>query len=309
MINLKQRISLLFIIFFFLFSSQEAFAFGGFFKKIIKEFAESGSRVGIKQGIKESGEHTIKQGIKESGESSIQWVDNLHVGLSGVKIYRNYCSKAENKKNSDFCRDPDNYCNQKKHVNYYICREAIKELKKEKRGNQNGGFPSILVIIIIGIFVYFIFIKPKNSENKSSSNKDQNQWKRQKFIGRLSYGEGRRKSTRLDTVKPTPYLTSKRLEDQRPLHSHLLVDRPHRVEIDLFQEVCEESLGRVLSKSSFEVYRDGMCHIELNDKGYFDLQDVFQITDYIFQPRHIEVDDTGMFDTSNIVISSNYSLK
>ena len=139
--------------------------------------------------------------------------------------------------------------------------------------------------------------------------KPQNQWKRMKFIGCLSYGEGRRKSTRLDTIKPTPYLTSNQLEDKRPLHSHLLVDRPHRVEIDLFQEVCEESLGRVLNRSSFEVYRDGMCHIELNDKGYFDLQDVFQITDYIFQPRHIEVDDTGMFDTSNIVISSNYSLK
>ena len=76
--------------------------------------------------------------------------------------------------------------------------------------------------------------------------KPQNQWKRMKFIGCLSYGEGRRKTTRLDKVKITPYLTSNRLEDTRPLHSHLLVDRPHRVEIDRFIDVCEESLGIIL---------------------------------------------------------------
>ncbi len=138
--------------------------------------------------------------------------------------------------------------------------------------------------------------------------KPQNQSKRMKFIGCLSYGEGRRGSSRI-TPKSTPFWSSNRLEDKRPLHSHLLVDLPYRVEIDRFIDVCEESLGRVLNKSHFEVYRDGMCHVSLNDKDYFDLQDVFQITDYIFQPRHIEVDDTGMFDTNNVVISSNYSLK
>ena len=67
--------------------------------------------------------------------------------------------------------------------------------------------------------------------------------------------------------------------------------------------------GKVLNRTPLEVYRDGMVHTSTNDKGYFDLQDVFQITDYIFQPRHIGLDDTGMLDTSNVVISSNYSMK
>lgn len=168
MINLKQRISLLFTIFFFLFFSQEAFALGGsFFKKIFKEILESGVT---------SGSKNIKHGIKESGDSGLEFIVNPAWGRIGVRTYQNYCNKSENK-NTSFCRNPDNYCNQKKYSNYHICLQSTKELKNKKTKKQkSGGIPPILVIIIIGIFVYFIFIKPKNSENKSSSRKDQNQW-------------------------------------------------------------------------------------------------------------------------------------
>jgi len=170
MSKFKRRISFLFLLFFFLFSSQETFALGGgFFKKIFQEIFEQGLKSGTKGGI--------KGGIKGGTKGGIDWIANPSWGRAGVQIYRNYCIKSENKKTA-FCRDPDTYCNQKMYSGYHICRESTKQLKKEKpkQSGGSGGVPFIFVLIIIGGIAYFIFKKPKDRKQESSTNTDDGQW-------------------------------------------------------------------------------------------------------------------------------------
>ena len=146
--------------------------------------------------------------------------------------------------------------------------------------------------------------------------------KRMKFFGCLSYNEGRRvngsmlKSNPLSidgttrilpdtTTKSTPYSISNPLRDERHLHSHLLIDLPLGVEIDRFIDVCETMFGRVLNKTTFQVYRDKMVHTSIDD---LDVQGVHQVTDYIVQERHIGKDESGLLDSGNVVISRNWGI-
>lgn len=159
MSKFKRTLSFLFLLFFFLFSSQEAFALGGgFFKKIFQEILEQG----IKSGTKAKGGITIPGPV---------W------GRLGTHAFRNYCKKSENK-NTAFCHNPDAYCNQKKYSEYHICRQSTKELEKEKpkQPSGSGGFIFIIVLIILGGTVYFIYKKPKDRKQESSTNTDDDQW-------------------------------------------------------------------------------------------------------------------------------------
>ena len=174
MSKFKRRISFLFLLFFFLFSSQEAFTMSSM-KKIIPEILEGVVKGGKTFHPKPPKFPKPKPPTDGGGVADL--VLNPSWGRAGVQIYRNYCIKSENKKTA-FCRDPDTYCNQKMYSGYHICRESTKQLKKEKRKQSggSGGFPFIFVLIIIGGIAYFIFKKPKDRKQESSTNTDDGQW-------------------------------------------------------------------------------------------------------------------------------------
>ena len=173
MSKFKRRISFLFLLFFFLFSSQEAFTMSSM-KKIIPEILETV----VKGGKTFHPKPPKPPKFPKPDEGGVtDFVLNPHWGRVGVHAYRNYCKKSENK-NTAFCKDPDAYCNQKKYSEFHICRQSTKELEKEKpkQPSGSGGFTFIIVLIIIGGVAYFILKKPKDRKQESSTNTDDGQW-------------------------------------------------------------------------------------------------------------------------------------